>query len=67
MVYYASVLTSAVLTISPKRIFIYFHSSKLIPKSLSIYLKLGCTLRGLEVIQKFNNNDNNNEDQYKYQ
>ena len=27
------------------------------------YLNLGCTLRGLGVIQKFNNNDNNNKDQ----
>ena len=24
------------------------------------YLNLGCTLRGLEMIQKFNNNDNDN-------
>jgi len=31
------------------------------------YLNLGCTLRGLEVIQRFNNSDNNNKDQYRYQ
>ena len=31
------------------------------------YLNLGYTLRGLEVIQKFNNDDNDDEDQYKYQ
>ena len=30
------------------------------------YLNLECTLRGLEVIQKFNNDNNDNEDQYRY-
>jgi len=31
------------------------------------YLNLRYTLRGLGVIQKFNNNDNDDEDQYKCQ
>jgi len=30
------------------------------------YLNLGYTLRGLEVIQKFNNDNNDDEDQYRY-
>jgi len=31
------------------------------------YINLGYTLRGLEVIQKFNNDDNDDKDQYIYQ
>ena len=31
------------------------------------YLNLGCIFRGLGVIQKFKNDDNNDEDQYKCQ
>jgi len=31
------------------------------------YLNLGYTLRSLGVIQKFNNDDNDNEDQYRCQ
>jgi len=31
------------------------------------YLNLRCTLRDLGVIQKFNNNDNDDEDQYRCQ
>jgi len=31
------------------------------------YLNLRCTLKGLGMIQKFNNDDNDDEDQYKYQ
>jgi len=31
------------------------------------YLNLECNLKGLKVIQKFNNDNNNNKDQYRYQ
>ena len=31
------------------------------------YLNLECTFKSLEVIQKFNNNDNNDKDQYRWQ
>ena len=34
---------------------------------LLIYLNLRYTLRDLEVVQKFNNNDNDNKDQYRSQ
>jgi len=37
------------------------------PNKLLIYLNLGYTLRDLEVVQKFNNGDNDNKDQYRSQ
>ena len=39
----------------------------LLQNELLTYLSLGYTLRDLGVIQKFNNNNNDNEDQYRYQ